>query len=113
MILIGGQRCLTAPASFTPSIEPGMLMSVMTMRMSSSLFQDGDGLIGIRGRHDLESGLLENFAQMFGDQELVFDGEDDRHTQTSILGATAVKTLWFPIMHWYFEEIRRYAVPVP
>ena len=35
MILIGGQRCFTAAASLRPSIEPGMLISVMRTRMSS------------------------------------------------------------------------------
>jgi hypothetical protein len=28
MMLTGGQRCLTAAASFNPSMEPGILMSV-------------------------------------------------------------------------------------
>ena len=34
MSSIGGQRSRTARANFSPSIEPGMSMSVKTMRMS-------------------------------------------------------------------------------
>jgi hypothetical protein len=34
IILIGGQRSLTAQASRRPSIDPGMFTSVMRMRMS-------------------------------------------------------------------------------
>ena len=37
MILIGGHRPRTACASFIPSIDPGMLMSVNTILISSRL----------------------------------------------------------------------------
>ena len=75
MILIGGQRPRIARASFNPSIDPGIWISVKTTVTSRTRFQNFDGLVGIRRFDNVESGSCDHVGRVHSQQKLVLDDQ--------------------------------------
>ena len=73
MSSIGGQRSRIARANFNPSIEPGMSMSVKTMRMSFRDFQDSDGFISVGCFDRCVSCCLHQIHRMKATKNLVLN----------------------------------------
>src|SRR4029453_14427419 len=84
MIWTGGQRSLTAAASFNPSIEPGKSISVKTKRMSLSVKTKRMSLRVSRTliassayATQITSYPSSSSASLMGEQGVVFDDKDN------------------------------------
>jgi len=73
--LIGGQRPLTARASFSPSIEPGIWISVKNQRDVAASLQNFDRFIGITGFKDLKPGGGDHIDRVHSQQKLILDDQ--------------------------------------
>ena len=89
---IGGQRPRIACASFHPSIEPDMLMSVKTARMSASALQNLDRLVGIAGFHDHKPGIFHHLDGTHPDKCFVFDDQNYRFIHICLVSRPRVRT---------------------
>jgi hypothetical protein len=69
--LIGGQRSRTNRASFNPSIEPGIWISVIDKVDVGLGRQDCDGFVGIRRLYDCETRILQDLDGIPAQQKFV------------------------------------------
>jgi hypothetical protein len=64
MIRIGGQRPLIAAANFSPSMDPGIWISVNTTVMSKTGLEDRNRLVRVGSFNHQEAGLLNHFGRL-------------------------------------------------
>ena len=75
IISIGDQRPLTARASFSPSIEPGIWISVKTTVMSRRASRNSDGFVGVGCFEHLEPGGGNHINRLHSQQKFVLDDQ--------------------------------------
>ena len=75
MMFTGGQRSLTAAASFNPSIDPGKSICENRANVVAS-FKGFDRLVGICHSYNVVVLVFQRVADIQAEQEFVFDDKD-------------------------------------
>jgi hypothetical protein len=75
---IGGQRSLTNFASLSPSIEPGIWISVKDNMDVGIRLEDFEGIVSVVGFNNLKARVLDDRDSALPDQVVVFNDQHDR-----------------------------------
>lgn len=76
-IFMSGQRSCTACANFSPSLLPGMSMSVNNKEISQVRFEQGNRFVGVASFEGHEACFLDDFDSKHPQQRIILHDEND------------------------------------